>query len=97
MSPAKDFVPGRVLGPNVHGTILYLLDLLAAQKHRAEARDIEPVWRDFLQAFPRKLAAKTLTWPDLAWAARAYYCGFCGAESSQVLPSLYNDVQELMQ
>lgn len=68
-----------------------------AQKHRAEARDIEPAWRDFLQAFPRRLAAKTLTWPDLAWAARAYYCEFFGAESSQVLPSLYNEVQELMQ
>lgn len=89
----KDFIAGRVFGPNVHGMILYLH---SAQQHQAKAPEIEPAWKDFLLAFPRKLAAKTLTWSDLAWAARIYYCNFLKLDISEVIPSLHKQVRELM-
>ena len=90
----RDFTPGRVFGPNVYGMILYLL---VAEQHKAVTSDVEPAWNDFLLAFPRKLEAKTLEWPDLAWAARVYYCDFLGVDTPKVLTRLHEQVQELIQ
>jgi len=62
------FVPGEKFEFNVEGFIRYVA---VAIRDKAEPEAVDPAWRSFLAAFPRKLATKTLTWTDLLWAARA--------------------------
>jgi hypothetical protein len=62
------FVAGQTFDFNVQGFIRYLA---VAIERRASADDVAPAWRTFVDRFPRKLAAETLDWLDLLWAARA--------------------------
>jgi hypothetical protein len=62
-----EFVGGKTFGFNVSEFIQYLG---AALKQNAGYSDIEFAWFDFLDCFPRKLAAQTLNWADLFWSAR---------------------------
>ncbi|HZH03422.1 MAG TPA: hypothetical protein VEY30_06530, partial [Myxococcaceae bacterium] len=64
------FEPGERFGFNSVGFLEYVA---TAQQKGAGARDLVPAFEDLVASFPRKLGAGTLNWPDLMWAARAYY------------------------
>ena len=49
----------------------------------------ELAWLDFVHQFPYKLAAETLNWPDLLWAARAVMTHFEGIEVGEVAAQLH--------
>lgn len=60
------FEPGLRFGFNTQGFTHYLA---AAMNTGAELDDVAPAWREFLAAFPHKLAAQTLSWSGLLAAA----------------------------
>jgi hypothetical protein len=78
--PAK-IQPGETFAFNVPGFVRYMA--VAADKG-VSAAAVEPAWLDFVSAFPRKLAAETLSWPDLLWAGRIYYHLFEKRPTSEV-------------
>jgi hypothetical protein len=82
--PAR-FKAGESFQFNVPGFVRYLA--VAADKGAAAA-DVEPAWLDFVSAFPHKLAAETLDWSDLLWAARIYYHGFEKRPAADVVGAL---------
>jgi hypothetical protein len=60
--------PGATFGFDVPGFARHLAVALVRGEPYA---DVEPAWLDFVHRFPYKLAAETLDWSDLMWAARA--------------------------
>lgn len=89
--PAK-FTPGETFLFNVTGFIRYLA---VATDKGATAADVQPAWHDFVRAFPRKLAAETLDWPDLLWAGRIYYHGFEKRPAGEVAGAIRELVSSL--
>ena len=81
------FKRAMVFGPSAHNFTLYMAQ---ASRERRHGSDVEAAWLSFVDAFPRKLAANTLGWDDLAWAARTYYQRFCGMPRGTVMDSLHD-------
>jgi hypothetical protein len=70
---AATIQPGEKFGFNVQAFIRYLA---TASAQKARAQDVRPAWLDFFASFPLKLAAGTLEWVHLLYAARSYYVHF---------------------
>ena len=83
--------PGEAFQLNAHGFIRYLA---SAARQRASLEDVRPAWESFLDAFPRKLAAQTLSWPDLLHAARAVFGRIGGVPADRVGRELHKSVMQ---
>lgn len=66
--------------------------LAVAFEQGLTADDVAPAWRNFVESFPRKLAAGTADWIDLFWAARAYLTLFERRPVETVAGSLHEMV-----
>lgn len=87
---SKDtFEPGRTFGFNSVGFLQYLA---LAQAEGANAEAVAPAFDEFVRAFPRKLGAGTLDWPELLWAARGHLHRLGGTPVSQVVAELHDKV-----
>lgn len=84
------FAPGEAFGANLQGFLLYLAAGLA---EGADEEAVRPAWEAFLDLFPRKLAAETLGWSDLAWAARVVNERFGGRSVKSTAEWLHAQVR----
>jgi hypothetical protein len=66
--PEGGFTAGRTFQFDTAGLLAYLA---AARAYGAPPEAVAPAWAEFLLAFPRKLAAGSLGWHELFWAARS--------------------------
>jgi hypothetical protein len=84
------FEPGSKFGFNEQAFIGYLVSALEAGAQRS---DVLPAWVDFLAWFPRKLAAETLIWDDVVFAARAIHTHFGGDRDQTVAEWLHMEIE----
>src|SRR5205085_1632733 len=82
----EPFVANRVFGFNVPAFAGYLA---TAIDRGGSYQEIEPAWLDFVHRFPYKLAARTLGWPALLWAARAVYATIGELPENEVAGELH--------
>jgi hypothetical protein len=78
--------PGETFGFDVQRFVRYLA---TAYVQNVSHADIELAWLDFVHQFPYKLAADTLSWPDLLWAARVVATHFEGIPVGEVAARLH--------
>lgn len=90
MAPAN-FTPDATFGFNVQAFTHYLAK---AVEVGAPMAAVQAAWDEFLLAFPPKVAARTLDWPDLLSAARVFYATIGGRSVGEVAAALHADVRE---
>ena len=80
------FVADRTFGFNVPGFAGYLA---SAIDQGGSYQDIEAAWLEFVHSFPYKLAARTLGWPALLYAARGVYATLGELPENEVAMELH--------
>lgn len=86
------FVPGEEFGPDFQEFARYLVKAARAE---ARAEDVAPAWTSFVEYFPLRLQAGSVSWLDLLWGGYGMYTRVAGHRPGEVAQAIHEFVHEV--